>query len=157
VAAFISIDARAQGTADPRVAPELRADVILGSRAAVQVGGGIQVPAGYYVRVGVDAGIGVRTNRATGEGARSSADARVDLLARFLLDPFRQTRYGFSLGGGIGLRAEPDDKVRPVLLVAMDLEGPRSSTGFVPAVQVGLGGGVRIGVIARLASGPGSR
>jgi hypothetical protein len=84
-----------------------------------------------------------------GGGSRSRADARVDLLTRFLLDPFRQSRYGLSLGGGIGLRAEPGDHVRPVLLAAVDLEGARWSNGWVPAMQLGLGGGARVGVVLR--------
>ncbi|MCY7380506.1 MAG: hypothetical protein LH467_14350, partial [Gemmatimonadaceae bacterium] len=36
-----------------RVSPELRSDVILGDRAAVHVGAGVQVPLGIYVRLGL--------------------------------------------------------------------------------------------------------
>ena len=71
------------------------------------------------------------------------------MLARFLLDPFRQTAYGLSLGGGLGVRAESGERVRPVLLVAVDLEGRRSWGGLVPAFQAGLGDGVRFGVVLR--------
>ena len=71
------------------------------------------------------------------------------LLVRFLLDPFRQSAYGLSMGGGLSARAEPGDRVRPRLLLAVDLEGRRSSRGLVPALQVGLGGGVRVGVVLR--------
>ena len=72
-----------------------------------------------------------------------------DLLARFLLDPFRQTRWGFSAGAGMSLRAEEGDRVRPQLLLALDLEGPRSKHDLAPAVQVGLGGGARVGLGVR--------
>jgi hypothetical protein len=131
----------------PTAHPEVRLDVIAGHEPAVQAGAGVQIPMGYYVRVGLDGAVGVPT----GANAPSSrrADARVDLLVRFLLDPFRQSRYGLSVGGGLSARAEPGDHVRPRLLVAMDVEGRRSSHGVVPALQVGLGGGVRVGVILR--------
>jgi len=96
----------------------------------------------------VDGAVGARVNE-TSPSTERRLDGRLDVLARFLLDPFRQTRYGLSLGGGMSLRAEQGDRVRPVLLVAVDLEGRRSMRGLVPAVQVGLGGGTRIGVVLR--------
>lgn len=129
----------------PGVQPELRVDAIAGHQPAVQLGAGMQIPMGYYVRVGADGAIGVPT----GADAPRRPDARADLLVRFLLDPFRQSAYGLSVGGGLSARAEPGDRVRPRLLVAVDLEGRRSKRGVVPAVQVGLGGGVRIGVVLR--------
>ena len=74
------------------------------------------------------------------------------LHARFLLDPFRQSSWGFSAGGGISLLAREGDHVRPQLLVALDLEGPRSRSGVSPSIQVGLGGGVRAGIGLRWGS-----
>jgi hypothetical protein len=138
--------ARAQ-VPSPTVEPELRLDVIAGHEPAVQAGAGVQVPMGYYVRVGIVGAVGVPTGADAPSPRR--ADARADLLVRFLLDPFRQSRYGLSIGGGLSARAEPGDRVRPLLLVAMDLEGRRSSHGLVPALQLGLGGGVRVGMILR--------
>jgi hypothetical protein len=126
--------------------PELRADVLFGRQAAAQVGAGAQIPFGYYVRVGLDGAVGRRYNDSV-PGSR--VDARLDLLTRFLLDPFRQSRYGLSVGAGIGLRAEPGDHVRPVLLAALDVEGRRGSSGWVPALEVGLGGGARVGLVLR--------
>lgn len=136
------------------VHPEARLDVIAGHQPAVQAGIGVQVPAGYYVRVGVDAAVGLSTqDRKALIGSPNTPpgplDARADLLVRFLLDPFRQSAYGLSVGGGVTARAEPGDHVRPRLLVAADLEGRRSARGLVPALQVGLGGGLRVGVILR--------
>lgn len=134
------------GAQAPRaaVAPELRVDVLGGRGTSVQAGAGIQIPAGAYVRVGVIGGVGARAS--SGSSGSSGAQGRVDVLARFLIDPFRQSRWGLSGGGGVSLRAASGDRVRPHLLLALDLEGPRSSQGFSPAVQVGLGGGVRAGV-----------
>jgi hypothetical protein len=145
-----SISGLAAAQTMPRLAPmpELRIDVIAGRQPALQGGVGLQIPVGYYVRVGVDGAVGGRTG-ALPSGGR--ADARFDLLARFLLDPFRQSAYGLSVGGGLSVRAEPGDRVRPLLLVAVDVEGRRSAHGWAPAVQVGLGGGARIGVVMRRA------
>jgi hypothetical protein len=137
----------AQQVTSAAALPELRADVLLGRQSAVQLGGGVQIPLGYYVRLGVDGAVGVRLRSDSPSSSR--VDGRMDLLTRFLLDPFRQSRYGLSLGGGLGLRAEPGDHVRPVLLAALDVEGRRWSSGWVPALQVGLGDGARIGIVLR--------
>ena len=120
-------------------APELRLDAMGGRRSSVQGAIGIDIPAGPYARVGLLAGAGALT------GTPSGAAGRVDVLARFLLDPYRQSRWGLSAGGGVSLRADAGDRVRPNLLIALDLEGPRTSHGFSPAFQVGFGGGVRGG------------
>jgi hypothetical protein len=110
----------------------------------MQAGGGVQIPAGYYVRVGVDVAVG-------GDFTKFSTETsgRLDLIGRFLFDPFRQSRWGFSAGGGVSLRVHEGDQVRPDLVALLDLEGPRTSNGIAPAVQLGLGGGVRLGVVVR--------
>lgn len=152
VAALVAIPHRAgaQLPDAPLLAPELRADVIVGHQPAVQVGGGVQIPFGYYVRLGIAGAAGRRIDDATSRPASTSrVDGRVDVLVRFLLDPFRQTAYGVSLGGGMSVRAESGDRARPWLLVALDVEGRRSRRGIVPAVQLGLGGGVRLGIVLR--------
>ena len=74
------------------------------------------------------------------------------MIARFLFDPFRQQRWGFSAGGGVSVRARDGDRVRPFLVAVLDLEAPRSASGITPAIQLGLGGGVRIGMALRWAS-----
>jgi len=143
--------ARAQQPRIP-IAPELRLDVIGTRPTSVQGAFGVEIPAGYYVRIGLLAGAGPTIER---DGTTRAA-GRADLLARFLIDPFRQSRWGFSAGGGVSLRADPGERVRPRLLVAVDLEGRRSRGGLTPAVQLGLGGGVRGGVGLRW-SGRGAR
>jgi hypothetical protein len=156
VAASLAVLAGAAGAQVPKpaVQPELRLDVIAGQQPAVQLGAGAQLPMGYYVRVGLVGAVGVATGGRTALIGSADAppgrlDGRADLLVRFLLDPFRQSAYGLSVGGGLSARAEPGDRVRPRLLVAADLEGRRSTRGLVPAIQLGLGGGVRIGVVLR--------
>lgn len=142
------------GHAQQRVplAPEVRLDVIGAHPTSVQGAIGVEVPAGTYVRVGVLGGAGATIES---DGA-SRAAGRLDVLARFLVDPFRQSRWGFSAGAGVSVRADPGDRVRPRLLVALDLEGRRSRGGVSPSVQIGLGGGVRGGVGLRW-SGRGTR
>jgi len=155
-AALLAACAAAAGAQVPKpsIQPELRLDVIAGHQPAVQAGAGVQIPMGYYVRLGLDGALGVATGDrkaliGTADAPPGRLDGRVDLLVRFLLDPFRQSAYGLSVGGGLSARAEPGDRVRPRLLVAADLEGRRSTHGVVPAIQLGLGGGVRIGVLVR--------
>lgn len=146
LAAFVLVAApsAAASAQAPRIpiVPEVRLDVLEGRPSSVQGAVGLNIPAGYYVRVGVLAGAGVTMER----DATSRAAGRVDVLARFLIDPFRQSRWGFSAGAGVSLRADPGDRVRPRLLAALDLEGRRSLHGISPAVQIGLGGGVRGGI-----------
>ena len=151
--ALVAHPAAAQLPAAPTVVPELRLDVIAGDRSAIHAGGGLHVPVGYYVRVGIVAAGGVTTGDPVGSSLSSTsrASGRVDLLVRFLLDPFRQSPYGLSLGGGVGFRADEGDRGRALLLVAVDVEGRRSARGLVPALQVGLGGGTRVGIILRRA------
>jgi len=149
--AAVSAPASAQQPRIP-IVPELRIDVLGVNPTSVQGAVGVEVPAGYYVRVGLLAGAGATIEP---EGT-SRAAGRVDLLVRFLVDPFRQSRWGFSAGGGVSLRADPGDNVDPELLVALDLEGRRSRSGFTPSLQIGLGGGVRGGIGLRW-SGRGAR
>ena len=124
------------------VAPEVRLDVIGRGPPSVQAAAGVVIPSGTYVRIGVLAGAGATVD---GDDAPRAA-GRLDVLARFLIDPFRQSRWGFSAGAGVSLRADPGDRVRPRLLAALDVEGRRARRGFTPSVQIGLGGGVRGGV-----------
>jgi len=150
---FCAPAARAQ-VPRPMTQPELRLDGIFGDQPAVQVGAGVQIPMGYYVRVGFDVAVGVSTEDrkallGSADTPPGPLDGRADLLVRFLLDPFRQSAFGLSLGGGLSARSEPGDRVRPRLLVAMDIEGHRSARGVVPALQVGLGGGLRVGLVLR--------
>ena len=128
---------RGQAAYQLRVTPELRADVIrLNDHFGVEAGGGVQIPMGYYTRIGITAAAGA---------IASDASGRLDIVARFLFDPFLQQRWGLSAGAGLSLRARAHDHVRPYLLTVIDLEGPHSSTGLSPSLQLGLGGGLRLG------------
>lgn len=143
--AHLARPAGGQGTgATARVQPELRTDAVVAHRTSVELGGGLQAPLGYYVRIGATAALGT----ALGAGP-SLRTGRADLLVRFLLDPFRQSAYGVSAGGGLGTRFGQGEGVTPVLLLALEVEGRRSARGWSPALQVGVGGGMRAGVLLR--------
>jgi hypothetical protein len=143
--------ARARGQAVPRgspVQPQLRVDAIASreNTVALQLGLGAELPLGYYARAGVigAGGVTFRNDVTTGSG-------RADVLVRFLLDPFRETNWGVSAGAGISVRYEPGlspNKLTEFLVALIDVEGPRMRR-VVPAVQVGLGGGWRAGLVLR--------
>ena len=123
---------------------EYRADVIAGRGTAVQGGLGVVIPAGIYVRFTIDAAAGPVWH----EGLTNTS-GRVDAVARFLLDPFRANRIGLSFGGGLTVPyAEGDAHVRPELTAVIDVEG-RMRRRWTPALQVGLGGGTRVGFVLR--------
>ena len=132
---------------------ELRADAIdprSMKNGTLQAGVGVNIPLGSYVRMELDGAGGVTR--------RSDADhhsGRGDAIARFLLDPFAESPWGLSIGGGMSVLFADAARTRAYLVVVADLEAPRVG-GIVPALQVGLGGGLRVGLVAR-AYRPGRR
>lgn len=116
-----------------------RLDVIVAAKTAVHLGLGVAVPLGTYVRAGVTVAAGVM------EGSPSG---RIDLSARFLLDPFRESRWGPYGGGGVSARFDDNRDAKAYLLLFLGVEGP-ASRGLSPAIELGLGGGGRLGVILR--------
>jgi len=122
----------------------VRLDALLAAGTTVHAGPALEIPAGYYVRtsVGVAGGMTLR------DGVRRPS-GRVDLISRFLLDPFREVRWGLSLGGGVSVPInERPGPTRPYLAAVVDVEGPPGGA-WKPAFQAGLGGGVRLGVVLR--------
>ncbi len=120
---------------------EMRLDGIISRVSAVQLGVGLMTTAGYYVRLGADGALGFSRNGLSG---------RIDGLARFHFDPFRQSRWAPYGGGGISGRFDKGEKARAYLLVFWGMDGPVSG-GVAPSVELGLGGGGRIGIILRQA------
>jgi hypothetical protein len=121
------------------VLPEVRADLILGKPDAIHVGGGFVAPLGLYTRLGLIGGVGVNDDGASG---------RMDAIARFHVDPFRQAALGLFAGGGLSARFDNHRETRAYLLGFLGIEGP-SHRDWVPAIEVGFGGGARIGVAFR--------
>jgi hypothetical protein len=128
-----------------RIQSEFRVDGIFARTSGVEAAYGFTVPVGIYVRSGIVAGVGI---------GRHGAEGRTDFISRFSFDPFRQTRWAPYAGAGLSgrYRSELDGGARAYLLVFLGVEGPLplgELSGWVPALEVGLGGGARVGLILR--------
>ena len=124
---------------------EGRVDAIFARTAGAEAGLGLTVPGGIYVRSGLIAGLGA---------GRHGVEGRTDFVARFSLDPFRQSRWAPYAGGGISgrYRSELDGGSHAYLLIFLGVEGPLplgKTSGWVPAVELGLGGGGRVAIVFR--------
>lgn len=119
--------------------PEFRVDGIIAGVSALHAGAGVTMVSGTYVRGGIVGGVGF---------SRDGLSGRIDGFARFHFDPFRQSRWAPYGGGGISGRFDRLAGARAFLLVLAGLDGPVKN-GITPSVELGLGGGARIGVILR--------
>ena len=124
---------------------EARVDALAGPPAGGQIGVGANVAAGYYIRIGLDAAAGVSSR----DGA-AVLSGRVDLASRFLLDPFKEFAWAPYAGAGITAQWDQRGERRADLLLLVGLEGP-AHAGWRTAVELGLGGGARLGVVLRRA------
>ncbi len=135
--------ARAQQpvSADPQW--EIRADVQGTPDLGALAGVGVNVRAGWYARVGLSATA----------GALYRADAwrsqqRLDATVRFQFDPFAQRARSVYGGAGVGVvRGETGDLTGRLLLV-VGMEGAARGR-IIPAAELTLGGGLRVGVVLR--------
>ena len=124
---------------------EGRVDGIFARTGGVEAALGVTVPAGIYVRSGLVGGLGA---------GRHGLEGRTDFVSRFSLDPFRQSQWAPYAGAGVSgrYRSKLDGGSRAYLLIFLGVEGPLDigrTSGWVPAVEAGLGGGARISVIFR--------
>ena len=124
---------------------EGRVDAIVARTTGVEAGLGLSVPSGIYMRTGLVAGIGA---------GRHGVEGRTDLISRFSLDPFRQSRWAPYAGAGVSgrYRTKLDGGSHAYLMIFLGVEGPLAlgaTTGVVPAFELGLGGGARFAVILR--------
>jgi hypothetical protein len=125
------------------VQPELRADLLAARSSAVQLAVGAVAPAGEYLRLGGDLGAGV----AGGTGGPFFS-TRADFYGRFHLDPRAESRWVPYLVAGGSFRADQRARGRLYALAAIGVEGP-AHHAVVPAFELGLGGGVRAGIVLR--------
>jgi len=125
---------------------------------AIELGWSLIIPTSPYVRMHLTAAGGyIRRDQLW------MRESRYEGTVRFLLDPFRQSRYGLSFGGGVGMtnsdglfgRPNPFGQRfqtwRPYLVTYTDLE-LRKSAGLTPALQLGIGSGIRFGLVVRSAT-----
>jgi hypothetical protein len=124
---------------------EGRVDAIVARTTGVEAGLGLSVPSGIYMRTGLIAGVGA---------GRHGVEGRTDLISRFSLDPFRQSRWAPYAGAGVSgrYRTKLDGGSHAYLMILLGIEGPLAlgaTSGIVPAFELGLGGGARFAVILR--------
>jgi hypothetical protein len=136
----------AQQISRPTRSLEWRADALVAQGAGALVGAMMHLPLGTYARIGVGVGSGAVLH----DGATRSV-TRADVIFRGLFDPLRETRRGVSLGGGLTVTNARDGEWRPYVALVVDFEGARRG-GYAPAVQLGLGGGARLGFALRQAN-----
>ncbi len=134
-----------------RLRPELRVEGVAGPWRAALGGAGLFGDAGAYARVGLVAALGVGRDPTVPDAAagdRAGPAARVEAVARFHLDPWRLSRRGLYLGGGAGVDLRDGAGPRWGLAALVGVEGAPRGT-LAPAVEVGLGGGLRVAVALR--------
>jgi hypothetical protein len=141
IAAARAASAQEGGRPGPRML--VRADAIAARASAVQLGVGAGLAAGNYVRVEATVAGGV-----THRGGATVGGGRMDLVGRFLVDPFAQTPRGPYAGGGVSVRRDGGDRAHVYLLALFGVEGGRYH-GAYPSLELGLGGGVRLGLVLR--------
>ena len=122
--------------------PLARVDAMAATHAALHAGVGVGVPAGAYLRAELTAAVG---------GARWDDRARlagrVDAAARFVIDPFAESPRAIHAIGGISAVYDGREW-QPRLMAGVGVEGRRH--GPVRwSTELVVGGGVRIGVVAR--------
>lgn len=137
LALLIARTATAQTPSARRLAFEARLDAILASRVTTtHVGLGLARAATRSVELQVVVGGGITTR---GGQDDASASARADILARFAPLPADRNRWGAYAAGGVSALVERGTRGRAVLALLVGARGRRSF------VEVGLGGGLRLG------------
>ena len=126
----------------PVAQPEVRTELSVASQAVAAVGAGVNVPAGYYVRVGSGVVVGREL------GANPGNAVRADLTVRFLADPFAESRWGPYGGGGVAVNWRAGRSGRAAVMLVAGTDLPRRA-GWRPALEVGVGDGARIAVVFR--------
>ncbi len=144
--AVATLPAFASAQAGP-VSPLVRGEWVATLQAAPRVGGAVgaggELAVAPPIRLALDGTLGIVT------GGPARRTGRVDLLTRYLLDPYAQLRWGLS--GGAGLTTQWDDGTPQVgLLLVGGIEGPPRH-GWRPGLDVALGRGVRLTVALRRA------
>ena len=143
--AALTTPLEAQSTSKSKLPPSMviegRADAIYSETPTAQIGIGVSMFGGTYVRTGIVAAIGANDKGVTG---------RTDGFVRFHLDPFRQSRWAPYGGAGLSGRYDAGSRPRAFILVFAGIDGPVRN-GMTTSFEVGLGGGARIGVVLRQA------
>lgn len=120
-----------------------RVDAFIARADALHAGAGLTRDVGSYVRLDY-----VIAGGAAWSGSQAVPSGRAEVVGRFLLDPFRQSRWGFYAGGGLIGRLDDGDEARGyiTLLFGAELPGERPMS---PAIELGIGAGTRIALVVR--------
>ena len=140
-------------TTTSRWQPELRLDGFGGDPWGAQLGAGLGVRLGYNARLAIAGGVGRSYRAADGAasgGSTSQASGRIEVLGRFVLDPFRESARGAYAAAGVVQRLEAGLRPRTRLTAVVGVEG-RPRGGWAPSIELGFGGGARAGVVLRRA------
>jgi hypothetical protein len=124
--------------------PEIGVDAIAGRATAFQVAAGAALPTGDYLWLGGDLGFGVVTGHDVGPSMR------FDATGRFHPDQNHDAAWGPYLVAGLSYLANAHQRGGVYVVGGIGLHAP-AQRGVVPALEVGLGGGLRFGVVIRRA------
>ncbi len=133
--------------------PGIRVDVLRSDRTLAQAGGELGVDAGRSLRLALVGAAGVARRAGS-----DRASGRVEITTRFLLDPDARHRWGaYAVAGGGALY--DGARWRGILSLSVGMEHRVASGGGGPRpfVELGLGGGVRLGGGLRWRLGRGKR
>ncbi len=122
---------------------EARLDAIAARTPSLQLGGGLNVPAALYVRLGATVAGGIAHRDGVTHGA-----ARGEVIARFLLDPFAEFPLALYGLGGLSAMVDPFEHTRPRVVVGLGIES-RVRNRRAIAAELSLGGGIRLGAVVR--------
>lgn len=123
--------------------PVARLDLIGGNPTALQGGLGVRFPLTAEVSFGGTVGAGISSTGFSGRG---------DLFGQFSLDPYHQNAWEPYVGGGATVRLDSGGPgTRTYLLGFVGVNGPRAGS-IAPGVELGFGGGIRLGVTLRRAT-----
>ena len=147
--AVVAVPSVIRAQARPPVRAEMRVDATAANVDRLEIGAGPIVPMGTYVRLALLVGGGVaRDDTRAGETANRVAAARADVIARFQIDPFHQSRRGLYGGGGVSYLASKGRRGQAYVAIVAGME-LRDRGHVAPAIEVALGGGLRVGVALR--------
>jgi hypothetical protein len=122
--------------------PSVRFDLIAGSTTAGHAGVSVRVPFSNYFALGATAAAGI---------SETGFSGRLDYFTRFSLDPYHYNAWEPYFGVGATTRMDSGGpKTRTYLLGFVGFEGPKAGK-IAPGFEVGVGGGVRLGITLRFA------
>ncbi len=127
---------------------ELRLDIRPFDTA--ELGVGLAVPTTMYMRVGA-----LVTGGAVRDGDTTRATGRIEGFLRIPFDPLFERRWAPYVTAGGALTCTAERRCQPFIVLRLGVEGPRVATNWSPAVEAGVGGGLRVAVVLRRANGPG--